>query len=529
MRRAVLVSVITCLILLSGAAAAAVSGSPQLTVQFVDGTLAPGEETTLDVVVLNEGEVDSSSVTNPALTSEVTTARGVTVRVGDGDAPFDVTTGRQAVGNVPEGVSKPISFSVAVPADAEAGTYRLPVTVRYSYTDYISETSGTRTQSSVSRTFRVPVTVEERARFAVVDVASDASVGSAGTATVTVENVGSATARSTRLSLASANPALTVGGGESASRFAGTVEPGERRNLSYEVAVADGAEDGEQALALRADYRDDTGRERTAGPTWFGLEPAEPVRADLSLSEPSVRAGSEAAVRGTVSVSGGQTAREAVVVVTSPPAGVAVAETRVPVGDLRPGDEADFEIPVTVPPDAREGQRSMGLALEYESGDGSAERRTAGSRVVTVPVTDADVVALRGVNASVLVDSDDRLEVAVENVGDRELREVEASLAPRPPFSSASPTAFVGRLGPGESKTVGFHLSVSDDAVESTQALPVNVTAETADGDRLHAGTHRVAVDVTREGPTSSDPVILAVGVVVVAAALGVGWYWLRD
>jgi len=88
-------------------------------------------------------------VTNPALTSEVTTARGVTVRVGDGDAPFEVTTDRQAVGNVPEGVSNPIS-RVVVPVDADPGTYRVPVTVRYSYTDYISEASGTRTQSSVS-------------------------------------------------------------------------------------------------------------------------------------------------------------------------------------------------------------------------------------------------------------------------------------------------------------------------------------------------------------------------------------------
>ena len=208
MKRVVLAFVIICLILLAGVAAADVSGSPQLIVQFADGTVAPGEETTLDVVLLNEGDVDSSSVTNPALTSEVTTARGVTVRVGDGDAPFEVTTDRQAVGNVPEGVSNPISFRVVVPVDADPGTYRVAVTVRYSYTDYISEASGTRTQSSVSRTFRVPVTVEERARFEVVDVASNASVGSADTAAVTVENVGSLTARETRLSLASANPAI---------------------------------------------------------------------------------------------------------------------------------------------------------------------------------------------------------------------------------------------------------------------------------------------------------------------------------
>jgi len=529
MKRVVLAFVIICLILLAGVAAADVSGSPQLIVQFADGTVAPGEETTLDVVLLNEGDVDSSSVTNPALTSEVTTARGVTVRVGDGDAPFEVTTDRQAVGNVPEGVSNPISFRVVVPVDADPGTYRVPVTVRYSYTDYISEASGTRTQSSVSRTFRVPVTVEERARFEVVDVASNASVGSADTAAVTVENVGSLTARETRLSLASANPAVTVEGGESASRFAGTVEPGDRRVLTYGVAVSDGAEAGDHALGLRADYLDGEGRERTAGPVWFGLEAAGPLSADLSLSEATVRTGSEGTVTGTATVTGNQMARNAVVVVTSPPSGVGLAETRVPVGDLRPGEEATFKIPVTVAPDARGGQRSMGLALEYDSGDGSAERRTAGSRVVSLPVTDTDAVALRGVNASVLVDSDDRLEVAVENVGDRELRDVEVSLAPRPPFSSESPTAFVGRLGPGESQTVGFHMSVSEDAVESAQALPVNVTAETAEGERIHAGTHRVAVDVTREGPTSSDPVILAVGVAVVVAVLGVGWYWLRD
>jgi len=55
MKRVVPAFVIICLILLAGVAAADVSGSPQLIVQFADGTVAPGEETTLDVVLLNEG------------------------------------------------------------------------------------------------------------------------------------------------------------------------------------------------------------------------------------------------------------------------------------------------------------------------------------------------------------------------------------------------------------------------------------------------------------------------------------------
>ena len=119
------------LVTTAGTATAAVTGSPDIRVTFDDNTVAAGEETTLDVVLQNSGDLDSGSSTNPSLNSEVTTARGLTVDIESNDAPLSVTTSQRAVGDLVTGSPTTVSFGVSVDENAEPGVYRVPVALEY--------------------------------------------------------------------------------------------------------------------------------------------------------------------------------------------------------------------------------------------------------------------------------------------------------------------------------------------------------------------------------------------------------------
>ncbi|MFC7194218.1 hypothetical protein ACFQL4_05335 [Halosimplex aquaticum] len=81
-----------------------VTGHPGIDVSVPDTDFQPGEQTSLSVVVLNDGNVTSGSLSNPQLEQQVTTARAVRVSVDDDhDAPVTVKTNERAIAQLPTG------------------------------------------------------------------------------------------------------------------------------------------------------------------------------------------------------------------------------------------------------------------------------------------------------------------------------------------------------------------------------------------------------------------------------------------
>jgi hypothetical protein len=129
------------------------------------------------------------------------------------------------------------------------------------------------------------------------------------------------------------------------------------------------------------------------------------------------------------------------------------------------------------------------------------------------------------VNATFAPDSTDRLVVRVTNTADRPRTDVRASIRPTSPFTSAAPSAYVGRLDPGASRTVAFAVEIDEDAVEARHALTVNVTAENATGI---TSTERQLVPVqvaTSSAPMDIGPLV-GMGLPSVGMLAGVGWWW---
>jgi hypothetical protein len=206
---------------------------------------------------------------------------------------------------------------------------------------------------------------------------------------------------------------------------------------------------------------------------------------------------------------------------------VAFEERTFAAGRLDPGESVAFAFDAAVGPSAEPGPRPFNVTVRY--------RTAAGTRRTSDPLPGRQRVApqrdwllFRATNASLGIDTSNRLPVEVTNVGDQPLRDVSVALTPRPPLSSESPTAFVDRLDPGESTVVAFELTVSEDAVASTQGVGVNATAETLDDDPIRTDTRLLALQTVEPGGPGSDAVVVGLGAVLVTVLFVAGWWWLR-
>ncbi len=631
--------VIALLVAATGPSAATVviSGNPDISVSLADDSIAPGEAATLDLVLSNDGEVDAIDPDRPALTAELTTADGVAVTVEAGGTPLTVESGRQQLGAITDGERTTAGIDVAVPEDADPGTYELDVTVEYSHAERISTGSGVVNERSVTRHYMVLVTVErEDVHFRIVDVRSSIRGGQSGDVAVTVEQDGRETARDVSVALRSLDAAVRPAGGGSASRYVGDWAAGERRTLRYRVTAAEGLAADAHALQMTATYEDE-GETRTSRKLGVGITPlrtdrftvgadtgaltvggqgtlavelandgeaVRDVRVRVQSISPALRidggaegtrslgrvadggdgqtrfalSASDAAVAGNYTLSatvtyvdatgttvttaaqpvtvpvapepifvvattdgaltvgergqlpgrvrndGPVAVENAVLVVTSPPSGVAISQTTYPLGTLGLGDTIRFALTATVPGNLPPGPRAVTFAVRYETADGTVrESSPIRTRVEIGP--ERDTFALEPVNATFEPDSTDRLVVRVTNTAEQPRTEVRASIRPTSPFTSAAPSAFVGRLGPGESRTVAFGVEVDEDAVEARHALAINVTAENASGI---TSTERQLVPVTvamSSAPMDLGPLVV-LGLLSLGILGGVGWWW---
>jgi hypothetical protein len=125
------------------------------------------------------------------------------------------------------------------------------------------------------------------------------------------------------------------------------------------------------------------------------------------------------------------------------------------------------------------------------------------------------------------VDTDNQLRVQVENIESQQLRDVTARLETSAPFESESTQSFIERLESGETETVTFGLTVSEDAVPTQSSVTLNISATRADGEEIHVDTYQVPISV-EEDITTSDTTLFAIGALGAVIIFIAGWWWLR-
>ncbi|MFW5918945.1 MAG: COG1361 S-layer family protein [Halanaeroarchaeum sp.] len=485
----------------------AAAEDPRFETTVSEPRLTPGAEQTVTVAVTNDAdEVDD----------RVKTATNVHVDALSGDTPFEVRSGTQKLGSLADGATASVPVRLAVPVDAPAGTYDLPLRVTYEYDTDERETS------TVSARVRVP----EHPVFEVTDVDTTLSVGERGTATVQMLNNGSAAAGTATLAVQSSNPSLTVEGGQESSHYLGDWQPGENRSLTVDLAAGTDAVAREYPISITPTYEDAAGIETTQPSFTIGVTPSP--RQTFAVEDVSVTSYSEtsAILEASISNTDARPVENALATVSSSNPNVQVVDGTAAAGTIEPGTSSSVAFELRMEPGAATGPRQFSATVTYDRADGhtySAEPVTFQADVST----DTNALELDPVNNTFEVDETNPLVVTVTNTGPERVTDVHARLLVQPPYASESPSSYVDSLDPGESATLRFEVTTPEDGIETRDALPVVVNASTATDRAISTGPTLVPITVESPENPAGGPTSILVGVVVVVFVLVAGWWWL--
>ena len=363
-----------------------VIGRPNLDLYTSTSEVDPGTETELDLVLSNDGALSRGG---PAeYETRVTTARGTSIHVADGDTPFEINTGRVAVGEVPRGTTAVDPVSITVPEDVDPGRYRIPVTVSYSHTLSVEYDSvGAPTYNDITReeTQHITVRVSDGPRFELRDSETTAQIGDTGSLSVEVENTGTRTARDASVVLSSGTDELTFGSGSGSSTgYVGAWEPGTNETVDYTVSFADDAALRNYSLTARVEYEDTDGIQRTSEAMAVGLRPDREQSFTLRDTEASLRVGEDGTFEGIVVNDGPDAIRDPVVVLQSSNPNVDVDSSEYALDSLAPGERGDFAFDVSVSDAASASTQQFDLTVRYRNDRGDTRRSDALNERVVV-------------------------------------------------------------------------------------------------------------------------------------------------
>lgn len=521
-----ILTVLLVVLLLVPTGALAVSGGPNISVSLPDDDVAPGQEARLTVQIMNTGELQNGGRSSQN-EQRVMTARGVSVSLGANGAPIEIETGWTLLGSIPDGAVVPANFQVSVKEDAEPGSYRIPLHVRYTYTDVILEDLNYHEQETVRRTFYVTLHVEDSPQFRVVDASTDVPVGDSGTVSLTMQNVGSATAYDARVTVQSGSPELRTGSGGAVSRFVGAWEPGENRTIKVAASAVSDAETRSYPITAQVAYENDDGQGATSESMSAGVTPLPEQTFSLSDLSSSLRVGEEGQVQFTLTNEGPRPVSEAVVRIATSASAVHPERTEFAISQLAPGESTTVSFPVAVSDAGEAGPHQFTFTVQYQNVDDRQRQSDPLPATVDVAETRKRFV-VKPVDVRFPAGSTATVKIEVTNNGDEPLSNVNAKLFVDDPLSATDDQAFAPRIAPGERVTMQFELGTAAGAMTKPYPVSMDFQYEIPEGEQKLSETYTVAAQVTepeRGGPSS---VVLGGAVLLVLALLAVGVYYYR-
>jgi len=502
-----------------------VVGRADLSLSVPDNRVAPGETVALDVFVINDATIVRGGP--QVFVDRVTTARSATLDIGEIPG-IDVETDEIPFGLVPEGSHGPATIELTVPESAPPGTYHLPVELEYSYTTAVAyertdlDAEPEYEERTVTRRVRIPIVVEERARFRVVEMDTDAQIGGSGTMTVSVRNVGTALAREASVRLSSANDDLTFGGATTAESFVGEWRPDETKTATFPVTVVDDAELRDYTVTGRVSYTDTDGLAQSSNELRSSVRPLAEQEFSLSAVESTLRVDHEGTVSGTLTNEGPMPITDAVVVFRPASPNFDASETEFAIPDLAPGASASFTFEVEVSSAADPGSRQLRFVVDYEDEDG--DNRTSDALTARVEVApERDPFSVEVTESTVSAGGSGRLTLTVTNAEDETLSDISAKLFVDDPISTSDDEAFVDELAPGDSAEISFEVSAAGSTFPKDYPVSMDFEYDRADGTTEISDTFRlpVTVEARRGGGFPFGTLVGAgVGVAILAGLL---------
>lgn len=438
-------------------ASAQAAQDPRFEVFTPEPRLEPGATQTVTVELVNDDE--ASAV-------RVKTATNVRVTPRAGTTPFEILSGPQSVGRMAEGEVHPVAVRLEVPADASAGTYRIPISVSYEFDE------GTRRTTTVEAVVVVP----ERPIVRVESVDADVFQEETGLVRVRARNAGTRTANAASMVFTSPNPAVTLGGSASTTVHVGDWQNGSERTVVVPVTTTAAASARTYPLEYRLTYRDRSGIEREGPPSTLAVPVAAGTRFAVADTAGTVPLGETDDVAVTLRNRGNATATDASVTLeaTSPTLRFGNRSvSREFVGRWEPGEARTVSAEITAARSGTPRRHSIQAVVGFAFPGGVDS--TAGPVDVGVDVTPAQAFAFEDVTVD-LRGSTAFVSAAVTNEDDRTVRNAVGVLeSADPAITVTDPSAPVGDLEPGASARVTFELRVAPDAPPGPRELRASV------------------------------------------------------
>jgi len=491
------------------------------TVANVSHDVVIGDDGVLELTLSNDGPnalrnaTVSLNTNDPALTF--------------GETESGATTTTTFVGPWPAGENRTVSVRLAASSDAIQRSYTMEATVSG------LDRNGSAL-SAQSREFGLePLPAQ---RYVVENVSHTVPVDDNGVLEVTVRNRGPLTVTDASVTVTANDQAIafgsggtgdavqvddvafeTGGGGAPTSEaFVGEWPAGETRTVRYPMGVSENGLLRNYTVDLAVDARNQDDQPLNTRQRQFGFRPLAEQTFAIERTNSSLRVGEDGTLLGRITNTADRTAENVVVLYNSDLSNIFPRAQQYAIGDLGPGESAQFRFRIGVSEEGEPGPRLFQFQPRYRNEEG--ESRLGDSQDVVTPIERQRDAFDFETNASLAAGNSDTLEMRVENTLDERVENVRIKLFPDAPLSSSRDETFVEELGPGESTTVVFEVSADGGATPATYPLQLDVRYDDARGDRQLSGTYQQAIRVT-ESEDGGFP-LLFVGLFAVAL-LGVG------
>ncbi|MCX6684577.1 MAG: NEW3 domain-containing protein [Methanoregula sp.] len=328
------------------------AGSPELSA-YISGTneVSPGDTVQLKVVIENKGVNEFKFVQSGIVERDdlPNTAKFLTVSLAAGDAPVTIKSDPQMLGDVQGSSTVSCVITTQVDKDAAAGSYDLPLTLKYTYM-YEAEQYGIDTiqyyYKEKNETLSLPIKIRPELKISVISTeAEHLNAGTEGYITLEVKNVGHENGKNAiiRIVRNDLSPVLPTSG----SMYIGDFAVNQTVTSRFKISISSDAEEQTYPLDVLVNYENSEGAQVSSDVETIGVHVGKKIDFGIVSEPDTVFPGQKKVINVRYTNTGGATAYNVQARISAVDPFTSNDDTAF-LGTLAPGDtrEATFEISV---------------------------------------------------------------------------------------------------------------------------------------------------------------------------------------
>jgi uncharacterized membrane protein len=336
---------------------------------------APGEDTTISILIKNTGLDSMKQVMMGTIQPEdqQNTAKTVNVGLGSAGDAVLIRTDPQMVGDIQGGDSITVQFKAKISANATAGEYQLPLTIRYRYLKVIVQERADvfeYTYNEAEDTVPMTIRIQPHVKADVIEAVPDQIIaGSEGYLNLTIRNSGpeNGTMASVKLLRNGKSPIIPV----DSTVFIGNFKSGGMVTCRYRISVSKDATNQTYPVDVAVSYMDREGTVVTSAKTTIGVSVNDPPVFTILSSAPDLPRGSESTIEVRYRNDGTVTVHDAQARIT-PHSPVTSGDNNAYLGDIAPGETATARYVLTPDAEAAPGEYSLDSTVRYRDEKGTS-------------------------------------------------------------------------------------------------------------------------------------------------------------